>query len=204
MVRNTKQKLIETAVELIWQSSYGSVSVDDICKAADVKKGSFYHFFPSKVDLAVAAMDRHFQEKKEVMDKVFSPSVPPLQRFDMFVDVVMEVQEQAFEKYGKVCGCPFASMGCEMAGQEELIRAKIEDIFKTHTRYIENALRDAVAEGTLDKDVDVPVLSAEIGTYLLGQMMMARISNSLDGMRRDLKEGVFRIIGASYDKEKAA
>ena len=31
---DTKQTLIDTALELIWKSSYGSVSVDDICKAA--------------------------------------------------------------------------------------------------------------------------------------------------------------------------
>jgi len=43
----TKQKLLETAMELIWVSSYGSVGVDDICKRAGVSKGSFYHFFPS-------------------------------------------------------------------------------------------------------------------------------------------------------------
>jgi hypothetical protein len=37
---DTKQKLIDTALELVCKSSYGSVSVDDICKASDVKKGS--------------------------------------------------------------------------------------------------------------------------------------------------------------------
>jgi TetR/AcrR family transcriptional repressor of nem operon len=42
---SSKQKLLQTAMEMIWQSSYGSVSVDDICTQAGVNKGSFYYAF---------------------------------------------------------------------------------------------------------------------------------------------------------------
>lgn len=70
---DTRQKLIDTALELMWTNSYGTVSVDDICKAADVKKGSFYHFFPSKVDLSIAAMEQSHHELEETYDKIFSP-----------------------------------------------------------------------------------------------------------------------------------
>ena len=68
----TRQKLIETAKNLIWTSSYGAVSVDDICRTANVKKGSFYHYFPSKQDLALAAMEEYQQWKVEaIMKPVF-------------------------------------------------------------------------------------------------------------------------------------
>ena len=77
---DTRQKLIDTALELIWQSSYGAVSVDDICKSADVKKGSFYHFFPSKVDLAIAAMEHAQESMRPDLDRIFSASTPPLRK----------------------------------------------------------------------------------------------------------------------------
>ena len=54
----SKTKLLETAIDMIWASSYGSVSVDDICAKAGVNKGSFYYAFKSKSDLAVAAFER--------------------------------------------------------------------------------------------------------------------------------------------------
>src|SRR5271155_5657760 len=101
---DTKQKLIDTALELLWKNSYGSVSVDDICKAADVKKGSFYHFFPSKVDLAVAAMEESTRDIKQHYDDVFSASVPPVARFERMADFVYEFQAQIAAKYGQVCG----------------------------------------------------------------------------------------------------
>lgn len=52
-----KEKLLDVAFKLIWDQSYGSVSVDDICQQAEVKKGSFYHFFESKAELAIAAYE---------------------------------------------------------------------------------------------------------------------------------------------------
>src|ERR1700704_4688159 len=104
-VSDTKQKLIDTALELIWKSSYGSGSVDDICKAANVKKGSFYHFFSSKVDLAIAAMENFHQTIKPLYDEIFSPETPPLKRFERLADFIYERQAQAVAKYGQVCGC---------------------------------------------------------------------------------------------------
>ena len=44
----SKRKLLEAAIDLIWKSSYGAVSVDDICAKAGVNKGSFYYAFKSK------------------------------------------------------------------------------------------------------------------------------------------------------------
>jgi AcrR family transcriptional regulator len=55
---DAKQRLLDTAIDLIWEQSYGAVSVDVICERAGTKKGSFYHFFPSKSDLTVAAIER--------------------------------------------------------------------------------------------------------------------------------------------------
>ncbi len=74
---NAKERLLQVAFDLIWRQSYGSVSVDDICDRAKVKKGSFYYFFPSKSDLAVAAYEEHWQQSQPKYDRTFSPLVPP-------------------------------------------------------------------------------------------------------------------------------
>ena len=53
----TRERLIDTTQRLLWSDGYAGVSVDRICKEAGVKKGSFYHFFPSKEDLVLEALD---------------------------------------------------------------------------------------------------------------------------------------------------
>lgn len=196
----TRQNLIEAASELIWRSSYGSVSVDDICKKANVKKGSFYHFFKSKTDLAIASMDHYYELTKIDLDRLFSPTIPALQRFENLADHICEKQAQAYTEYGHVCGCPFATLGCEMAAQEEQIRSKIDDIFNAYCMYFESALRDLVSDGTLPPSTDIKSLAYELHSYGMGQATMARIQNSLHPLKDLLKDGWARMIrGAITD-----
>ena len=75
---NADERLMTAALDLMWEESYGAVSIDDICRRAGVKKGSFYYFYESKSALAVAALERMAQAQKPVLDEQFSPTTPPL------------------------------------------------------------------------------------------------------------------------------
>ncbi len=194
-VTKTRDRLVEIAIEMIWKNSYSSVSVDDICRSADVRKGSFYHYFKSKAELAVVAMEQHYQKAQVDFDHVFSPTNAPLERFEKYVELALNKQKQAIKNYGHVCGCPFASIGSEMASQDNLIREKADEVFRRHQRYYESTLRDMVAEGLLPEDTDIIARAGEISSYVCGQMMMARVQNSLEPLERDLKIGLFRILG---------
>jgi TetR/AcrR family transcriptional repressor of nem operon len=59
---NARQLLLNAACDLLWEKSYHSVTVDDICARAGVRKGSLYHFFDSKSAVAVAALE-HFGKR---------------------------------------------------------------------------------------------------------------------------------------------
>src|SRR3954451_4763938 len=108
---DAKEKLLAVAFELIWDSSYGSVSVDQICERAKVNKGSFYYFYQTKADLAVAAYDAHWKCRQPDMDRMFSPQVPPLERLSKWCSYMYCAQKEKSEKFGHVCGCPYASIG---------------------------------------------------------------------------------------------
>jgi TetR/AcrR family transcriptional repressor of nem operon len=51
----SRQKLVDAAISLIRQKGYSATSVDDLCGAAGVTKGAFFHHFKSKEALAVAS-----------------------------------------------------------------------------------------------------------------------------------------------------
>ena len=174
----TKEKLLQVGFDLIWDSSYGSVSVDDICKRAGINKGSFYHFFPSKADLVVAAYEEHWKEKRPEMDRIFSPLVPPLERIHNFCEHIYKVQKEKAGHYGHVCGCPYASVGSEIATLDEKIRAKSEQLMNSGRKYVESTIADAIREGSVT--VKDPVAAAQrLNTYLLGILLEARVQNDL-------------------------
>lgn len=54
----SRELLLEAATELIRTKGYSSTTIDDLCEKAGVSKGTFFHNFSSKEDLAVAAVNR--------------------------------------------------------------------------------------------------------------------------------------------------
>lgn len=191
---NTKAKLLETANDLIWKSSYGSVSVDDICSACGVKKGSFYYYFPSKADLAVTVMEESYQSFESEMSDIFSSDVPPATRFEDLAVFVYEKQKNAYDKYGRVCGCPFASLGSEMAGSEEIIQKKADEIFSRQKNIFIPTLQEMVDTGQLAPETNLSTKTSEILTSIMGQVMMARIQNNLTTLENDVKLALFRTL----------
>jgi TetR/AcrR family transcriptional repressor of nem operon len=191
---DAKEKLLDVAFELIWDSSYGSVSVDDICKRAKVNKGSFYHFYGTKADLAVAAYEDHWRQKQPDMDRLFSAQVPPLERLSKWCKFTYERQKQKVAECGRVCGCPYGSIGSEVATQEDKIRAKSEEIMDRFKKYFEHAIADAKREGSATAK-DPKKAAEQVCCYILGTLLQAKIQNDVEVLR-DLEPTVMAIIGA--------
>jgi TetR/AcrR family transcriptional repressor of nem operon len=189
----SKRKLLETAMEMIWESSYGSVSVDDICTKAGVNKGSFYYAFKSKSDLAVAAFERYWENKQPLLDKIFSPQLPPLERLDRYCQVIIKDQKEKYESFGKMLGCPFCSVGSELSTQDEKIRLKAEQMTKRMLKYLESLVRDLATAGLIEAK-DTTELAQEIGSYVTGVLMQAKIENNVKHVER-LQHGVMRLLG---------
>src|SRR5262250_729657 len=56
---DARTRLLDAAMGVIRAQGYSATTVDDICRAAGLTKGAFFHHFRSKEDLAVAAAE-HF------------------------------------------------------------------------------------------------------------------------------------------------
>jgi TetR/AcrR family transcriptional repressor of nem operon len=187
------KKLTEAALGLIWESGYGATSVDDICAKADVKKGSFYHFFKSKADLEIAALEAHWQRSRQRWNDVFSPDVPPLRRLENHLDFVIRRQDELRKEYGCVLGCLMCSVGSEVSNKEAGIRDKTIEIMERYVKYFESAVRDAAAEGLIVAP-DPKSKARALFAYVQGVLAQARIANSLEPLN-ELKAGARAVLG---------
>lgn len=190
------------ALDLMWEESYGAVSIDDICQRANVKKGSFYYFFPSKSDLAVAALERSAQAQKDVWDEQFSPSRPPLERIRARCDHTYAKQAEIKARTGKVLGCPLCSVGSEICNQDERIRLKIQQILARNAKYWETAIRDAQHLGQIGPG-DPAVKARCVLAYYEGMITQARIHNDAE-LLRDLAERVLAHLHAKRPEAQVA
>ncbi len=181
---NANQRLMEAALELMWEESYGSVTIDHICQRAEVKKGSFYYFFKSKAELAVAALEKLWNEEwKPSLDRCFSSTVEPLERLTHHLDAIYQCNLQTKQRTGKVLGCPVWSVGSEVSTQEVDVSAVIRDIVARKRRYYESAIREAAAQGVIEACDPVQEAMA-LFALLEGLVTQARIMNDPEILRQ--------------------
>lgn len=190
----TREKLIEAAHELIWANSYAHVSVDDICRAAGVQKGSFYHFFPTKHDLAAAALEDHWQQSQPKLEEIFAHHLTPQQQLSALCGEVLRKQEESLAATGKVCGCPYATVGAEMSGSNESLRALSEQMTERFCGYFERLLAHAARTGLIPK-TGIKQRAREMHVYVIGAMLQARMTNSLQSVGKPLEAALFRMSG---------
>jgi TetR/AcrR family transcriptional repressor of nem operon len=177
------ERLMTAALDLMWEESYGAVSIDDICQRADVKKGSFYYFFDSKAALAVAALEKLWKEQwKPSLDAVFSSSSEPLERLTNYLQGIYCKQAETCKKMGKVLGCPVFSVGCEVSTQEIDVSAKVREIVSRKRRYYESAIRDAVADGSIEP-CDPAEKALALACMIEGAVSQARVMNDPEMLR---------------------
>ena len=174
-----RTRLIEAARELIHANNYGSASVDDLCAAAGVNKGSFYYFFPSKRDLALSVLDAQWASARDkVLEPAFASDVPPLERISRFFQRAAQIQRRPV-----VRGCPFGNLAVELGTLEGPVRDRVGAVFEGYRGYFEQALREAVAAGDVPS-VDVEAASLALVAYLQGALLLAKTYNDADVIER--------------------
>ncbi len=189
---DTRSRLVETAANLIWRRSYHGTSVDLICEACGIKKGSFYHHFESKEALTEAGLDRYREFFVAHYDQVFSASREPLDRFRAYVESLVAFQSHLLEKEGAVLGCPLYALGNEIGTQEPVLRERIESCLKLTARYFASGIRDGMAQGVI-APCDPEARAEEVLMLVEGALGLARIRNDVAPLK-NLGAAVLRLL----------
>jgi len=195
-VSDMKERLTDAALDLIWHNSYGTTSVDAICERAGAKKGSFYYFFKSKSELTAAALEAEWNKRKADMDALFSPTVPPLERFDRYFDYVHDRLAELQKACGSILGCPLLTIGSEVGTQDEGVRDTVDRIWNRKIKYFESAIRDADAQGLIEAP-DPEGKAKMLFACYHGTLTQARIQNDVE-LIRDLKRVARGVLGVKH------
>lgn len=176
--KSTYNRLVQAAMDLMWEKSYQAASVEDLCARANAKKGSFYHFFDSKTALAVTAIKESWNQVREnVFEPVFSSNQSGLFQLKAFTEKIYEFQTSAMSRGGSFLGCPFGNLGQEMAHQDEQLRQLLQSLFELHCAYFEGALRKAENEREIPPG-DAKLRARNIFAFLEGSLLLAKVANN--------------------------
>lgn len=178
---DTRDRIVRSAARLFLTRSYQSVGIVDLCVAADVRKGSFYHFFPSKAELAKAVVDLQAGELERRLDG----SGAPAGRLFAVAGAVADIHAGFEKRYGRVVGCPFGNLAAELSTTDDELRAHVAGVFARWEAMLADACRAAAP--VLREGVEPERLAHLILAQIQGLILLAKVSGGpAESIRTDL------------------
>ena len=174
---DAKTRLIAAMADLVHQRGYVDVGVDDICRAAGVRKGSFYYFFASKRALMLAALDRQWEMGGAFLSRAFTADVPPLERIGRLFSIAAQASARTKATKGHVLGCPFGNIAAEVASTEPELRERADQAFCAIAAIVVEALEEARSRGDLAANVNLEETADALVAYFEGLVLLAKTRN---------------------------
>ena len=149
-MHETKERLLEKGLAMLLERGYNDLGVQAILDRTGVPKGSFYHHFPSKEEMALEAVDLYLSLGHELLEVTLAADGrPPLHRIRGFFEQLRELY--ASQGY---LGCLLGALGQELSGTNEVFRKRIEECVASIAGRIAVCLEEAGQGGGLPAGVD--------------------------------------------------
>ena len=169
------RKILEEGINLLWSNGYHATSVNDIVKAAGIPKGSFYHYFDSKEDFVIKALEIYFERQfGPVKEIIKAPGISPRQRLLNFYQNRLDVMKR---EMNCTKGCMASNLASEVAEHSESVRTTLLLHHKTIIDLISEVIAEAQSEGEVNNTINARDLAEFIEDAGKGAMTSMKEMN---------------------------
>lgn len=186
---NARQRLLEAAMDLIRRKGFTGATVEDLCREAEVTKGAYFHHFPTKEALGVAAAE-HWTETVTPLfaDAPYHKHDDPLERVLGYIDFRRSLIGDDPVQFSCVAG----TMAQETFVTSPAIRdASCESMFRHACTLMPDIEETIEAQGVVPDGLSAKGLAVHIQAVLQGAFIVAKAADnpklardSIDHLRR--------------------
>lgn len=161
---NKKDMIVEIAADIIHKYGYNNIGIKQILDEANIPKGSFYHYFKSKEDLAISVIDYHIKLTKMTFDNC-EYNLEGLRKFFAFY----------FNKYNEFnyCrGCAIGNLILELADIKESFREKLYEWIELVETEIYKRLENS------NINMDKKIAASMLVSYFEGVILKVKVEKN--------------------------
>ena len=169
MKKDTRQRIIDAAMELFWLKGYASTSIADILSRSQVNSGSLYYFFPGKQDVLLAVLEAYRDGiGPMLLEPAWEDVEDPIEKvFALLAQYRRSIVETECEY-----GCPIGSLALELHEPDPAVRELLAANFTNWVDAVEGCFRQA-ASG-FGPNADLRALAELTLNVMEGGVMQAR------------------------------
>lgn len=173
---DTKNALVTQGLKDMMERGYTGTGIQGVLSSVGVPKGSFYHYFASKDDFALAVLDRFTGWNVGMATRYLGDETrPPLARLHAYFMAYRD-HYLATEFHE---GCLLGSLGLELANQNPALTGQVEVVFHAWRDGLVQCLAAAKAADEIAADLDIPATAEFLLNSWEGAILRMRVSKGI-------------------------
>jgi AcrR family transcriptional regulator len=161
---DSRERLIETMSELMWERGYAATSPREVRERSGIGQGSMYHHFPSKRDLALAALERNCSDLLPASEALLTADGDPLEKLTGYLSQPKDALKGC--KVGRMTQDP-------LVAADPGLLAPVADAFDRVHQALVRVLRAAIEAGELSAELDPDRLAYLLTATIQGGYVLA-------------------------------
>jgi TetR/AcrR family transcriptional repressor of nem operon len=172
MSHDTRERLIRRGIEMLTEFSYSAMGLDRLLQSVGITNGSFYHFFGSKQAFTLEVIDAYEAYFEERFARIFDDqTLQPLQRLRRWMDVA----RHGMARHGFRRGCLVGNLSQELGPHNEVLRLRLQAVFRRWEDWATALLEAARAEGEVPASTDARHLARLFCIGWQGAILRAKL-----------------------------
>ncbi|MCF5233325.1 MULTISPECIES: TetR/AcrR family transcriptional regulator [unclassified Pseudomonas] len=173
--KSTRQAILDTAQVIVGRKGFSAVGLNEILQAAEVPKGSFYHYFNSKDAFGVVLLDSYFDHYVNGMQQLFDqPEVSGFAKLMRYWHSWVDNQTGCTDT-GK---CLAVKLGAEVSDLSEPMRLALQRGTARTIELLAQALQHGIEDGSLQAQPHAESLARRLYALWLGTSVMSKITRT--------------------------
>jgi TetR/AcrR family transcriptional regulator, transcriptional repressor for nem operon len=168
---DARTRLLDAAIKLVRTKGFAATSVDELCREAGVTKGAFFHHFPTKEALGVAAANYWTETSSALfIDADYNRYADPLDRYLGYLDFRIAILEGPAEEFSCFAGTTLQ----ETFATSDAIREAAYASIAGHSARLAADLDEAIAIHGAPPGVNGESLGLHTQAVLQGAFILAK------------------------------
>ena len=173
---DSRDRIVAAALGLFCARGYAAVGTQEICDRAGVLKGTLYHFFPAKVDVAIAALGHYADGVDGVFRAAAGGRAKPERKLQKVFDAARRMGDCHRAEAGVMYGCLHGNLALELSAADDRVRGVIDAITRRWVATLAPVMAELAATDVVPAG-DPHAAAHAVLAYLHGVVLMAKAAN---------------------------